>query len=317
MAEADGTAVSIGLTEDDVLGVHLLAKLEGIEVSDDAAFGDMLRFTMRRGIVERVKSAGLDWPPTDDAFALVERLHTPAEPETPTPGDGVVTSRTVRLQTAVIGTVLVALVIGFIGGYAFNWSWTGFNSSNQVWDWLNLLLLPVALATFPLWLMFSKYMSGARRRTLGLVALLFATFIAVGYLAPLGWSGFRGQTLWDWMTLVLLPLAALTFRLWPTSGRDVNAFHITAVTLLLVGLVVTVVGGYEGGWTWTGYEGNTLWDWLQLGLGPLAVSTLIVPSLTAFVSGRAHSRADDEKEREARALALTEARARLQAARTA
>jgi hypothetical protein len=129
-----------------------------------------------------------------------------------------------------------------------------------VWDWLHLLLLPVALATFPLWLTFSKYMSGAGRRALGAAVLVFAAFVATGYLAPLGWSGFRGQTLWDWMTLILLPIAVLTVKAWPSSGRDVNAFHVALVTLIALFLVVTVVGSYDGNWSWTGYPGNTLWD---------------------------------------------------------
>jgi uncharacterized membrane protein len=317
MAEAGGAAVSVALSEDELLGVQLLAKLEGIEASDEAAFGDMLRFTMHRGIVERVTSAGMHWPPTAEAFALAESVHAPAEREAQAADDVPAVSRTARVQAAVLGIALVAIVVGFIGGYAFNWSWTGFNSSNQVWDWLNLLLLPVALATFPLWLAFSKYMSDARRRALGAGVLVFAAFVVAGYLAPLGWSGFRGQTLWDWMTLILLPVAVLTVKVWPSSGRDVKAFHIAAVMLIAVGLVVTVVGGYEGHWAWTGYPGNTLWDWLQLALAPVAVTTVIIPTLTNFASGRAGSRADEESERTARALALTEARARIQAVPTA
>ncbi len=314
MAEAASTAVSITLAEDELLGVHLLAKLEGIAPGDDLAFSDMLRFTMQRGIMERLKSADMDWPPAADAFALAARIHAPATAEalatlqTPTP------SRTARLQTAVFGVALVALAIGFIGGYVFNWSWTGFDSSNQVWDWMNLLLLPLALAIFPLWLRFSPYMSAARRRVLGMAILGFAAFVAAGYLAPLAWTGFRGQTLWDWMTLMLLPLAVLTVKAWPSTGRDVNAFHFAAAGLLAVGLVVTVVGGYAGSWAWTGYQGNTLWDWLQLGLGPVAVTTILVPLLTNLATGRADVRADQEKARAMRAAALAEARARTQAA---
>jgi peptidoglycan/LPS O-acetylase OafA/YrhL len=160
-------------------------------------------------------------------------------------------------------------------------------------------------------------MSDARRRALGTVVLVFAAFVVAGYLAPLGWSGFRGQTLWNWMTLILLPLAVLTVKAWPSSGRDVNAIHITAVGLVGLGLVVTVVGGYAGNWGWTGYRGNTLWDWLQLVLAPVAVTTIIVPSLTNLVSGRADARADEEKASAARAAALAEARARTQAVRSA
>jgi hypothetical protein len=317
MAEVGSTTVSIALAEDELLGAHLLAQLEGIEPDDDAAFGDMLSFTMQRGIVERLKSADIDWPPTAAAFALAQSIRAPATPEAPAAKQAPTRSRTERLQTAVLGVALVALVIGFVGGYAFNWSWTGFDSSNQVWDWLNLLLLPVAFATFPLWLRYSRYMSAARRRALGTAILMFVAFVAAGYLAPLGWSGFRGQTLWDWMTLVLLPLAVLTVKAWPSTGRDFHAVHVTAVGVVVVGLIVTVVGGYAANWGWTGYQGNTLWDWLQLVLAPVAVVTVIVPLLTNVVSGRADLRADEEKMLAVRAAALAEARARTQAARTA
>ena len=64
---------------------------------------------------------------------------------------------------------------------------------------MHLLLLPVVLATFPLWLGFSRYMSPARRRTLGAAVLVFAVFVLIGYVTPLTWTGFRGQTLWSWL----------------------------------------------------------------------------------------------------------------------
>jgi hypothetical protein len=36
-------------------------------------------------------------------------------------------------------------------------------------------------------------------------------------------------------------------------------------------LAVTIVGGYAAHWAWTGFEGNTLFDWLQLFLVPFAI----------------------------------------------
>jgi hypothetical protein len=43
-------------------------------------------------------------------------------------------------------------------------------------------------------------------------------------------------------------------------------------------------GGYAGGWGWTGYPGNTLWDWVQLLLAPIAITTFVVPELIRIVS---------------------------------
>lgn len=308
MAGAGSTAVSIGLGEDELLGVHLLAKLEGIETSDQAAFSDLLESTLQRGILERLTAAGISWPPTAQAFDLAARVDQDPQPAAVKSPSGA--SRRARFQTAVLGTALVALAVGLIGGYALNWSWTGFGSSNQVWDWLSLLLLPVAFATFPLWLKFSEYMSAARRRALGAAVALFTALVLLGYLAPLGWTGFRGQTLWDWMTLLLLPIAVATVQAWPSSGRAVNRLHLTVIALIVGGLIVTMIGGYGSNWTWTGYQGNTLWDWLQLVLAPVAITTVIVPLLARLVSGEVGDRALDERARKARDAALAEARTR-------
>src|SRR5260221_11367911 len=39
----------------------------------------------------------------------------------------------------------------------------------------------------------------------------------------------------------------------------------------LVGLALLAVGGYFFGWTWTGFSGNTVWDWLSLLITPVAI----------------------------------------------
>jgi hypothetical protein len=39
----------------------------------------------------------------------------------------------------------------------------------------------------------------------------------------------------------------------------------------LVGFAVMAVGGYFFGWSWTGFGGNTVWDWLSLLFTPVAV----------------------------------------------
>ena len=49
--------------------------------------------------------------------------------------------------------IVVILVVLEIRTYTFNWKWTGFKANNTVWDWLQLLLLPIALAVVPIWLM--------------------------------------------------------------------------------------------------------------------------------------------------------------------
>jgi Pentapeptide repeats (8 copies) len=56
----------------------------------------------------------------------------------------------------IIGLIVVGLIVSFIGGYFFNWTWTGFGpytppTSNfqrekTLYDWLQLAIIPVALA---------------------------------------------------------------------------------------------------------------------------------------------------------------------------
>jgi hypothetical protein len=45
-----------------------------------------------------------------------------------------------------------AFAILLWGGYVRHWAWTGFGDNDMLWDWLELFLLPTAVATLPLWL---------------------------------------------------------------------------------------------------------------------------------------------------------------------
>jgi hypothetical protein len=134
-------------------------------------------------------------------------------------------------------------------------------------------------------------MDPAHRRILGTAALASVLFVLAGYLAPLVWTGFRGQTLWNWLTLIVLPITLTTVRTWPTTGREVKRVHVIAAGSLAIGWLVTLVGGYAFGWTWTGYEGNKLWDWMELLLSPIAINLFVVPALIKLVSGNVAARA--------------------------
>ena len=57
------------------------------------------------------------------------------------------------------------------------------------------------------------------------------------------------------------------------------------------GFAVTVAGAYALGWTWTGYAGNTLWDWLSMLLVPALFPTILLPALLRWISGNAAGRA--------------------------
>jgi hypothetical protein len=75
-----------------------------------------------------------------------------------------------------------------------------------LWDWLHLLLLPIAVGVLPIWLSRRTRLT-SRHKSLALTILSgFALVVLIGYTVPWGWTGFRGNTLWDWLHLLLLPL---------------------------------------------------------------------------------------------------------------
>jgi uncharacterized membrane protein len=56
----------------------------------------------------------------------------------------------IKRPLSVIGIVaaivlVIVLIVGIIGGYLFNWNWTGL-SRKTLWDWLQLLIIPAVLA---------------------------------------------------------------------------------------------------------------------------------------------------------------------------
>jgi len=100
----------------------------------------------------------------------------------------------------------VALIVLLIGGYAGHWAWTGFSDNDTLWDWLQLLLLPIAIATLPIWVRHGRFMDARVRIGLGVGLLVFGAIVLLGYLMPWKWTGFTGNTLWDWIQLVAVPL---------------------------------------------------------------------------------------------------------------
>jgi hypothetical protein len=144
----------------------------------------------------------------------------------------------------------------------------------------------VVVGTVPIWLVHRERMSRARRLAYAAFAVGFAALVVIGYLVPLTWTGFRGNTLWDCFLLVLLPLTLVVAGVWPKTSRSLRTPHKAVLALLAVGWIVSLVGGYVWAWSWTGYQGNTLWDWLGLLLLPLVFPT-ILPALVDWVSGSA------------------------------
>jgi hypothetical protein len=114
--------------------------------------------------------------------------------------------------------------------------------------------------------------------------LAAALVILWGGYGHWSWTGFVGNKLWDWLGLLALPIAvALTPVYGELAERRNRRYTYVALAGLLL-LLVAVLGGYLGNWGWTGFRGNTLWDWLHLLLLPLLLPTLVVPALMPVVT---------------------------------
>jgi uncharacterized membrane protein len=116
-----------------------------------------------------------------------------------------------------------------------------------------------------------------RRPHPGFVAAAVALLVVAvygGYGHHWPWTGINGHTatLWDWLHLVLLPLAVAILPIWLRPSIRLGRPHRTAGMALLSAFCVLVLVGYTVPWAWTGFVGNTMWDWLNLLALPLAVS---------------------------------------------
>jgi putative effector of murein hydrolase LrgA (UPF0299 family) len=182
-------------------------------------------------------------------------------------------------RIAVPASVVVAAVVIW-GGYVGHWKWAGLNGKTAtLWDWLHLLLLPLAVAVLPLWLSRSARLKRTHK-LIGAGALVGLAIAGVcGYAIPWKWTGFVGNRLWDWLELLALPVAVALAPVYRELRENWRPRHSLIVGAALTVFVAIAIGGYVGDWSWTGFRGNTAWDWLQLLLLPLLIPTVIVPAL--------------------------------------
>ncbi|HJQ02602.1 MAG TPA: hypothetical protein VJ851_13460 [Jatrophihabitans sp.] len=179
-----------------------------------------------------------------------------------------------------------ALVFGLlVGGYGLGWRWTGLSDSVTLWDWLQVLALPVALGLAPVLLQHRRRLHRRHRSYLAVTLVVFAALVSLGYLVPLPWTGFTGNTLWDWLELALLPLVVGTASLWADRGLPSRRLRLVGLVCLL-GFGGLVLAGYLVPWNWTGFRGNTAWDWVKLLLLPVLVPIVLVPTVVRLVTVR-------------------------------
>jgi hypothetical protein len=114
---------------------------------------------------------------------------------------------------------IVILALLEIGTYAFNWTWTGFRDNNTLWDWMQLLLLPIALAAVPIWFMAEENQQRvwlAQMRWVFLVVAVVLVMLFVGtFVYGWQWTGFRDHgRVWDWLGLLLVPIIVAALPIW-------------------------------------------------------------------------------------------------------
>jgi hypothetical protein len=183
------------------------------------------------------------------------------------------------------------------------------------------------LGTIPLWMQYRKYITRGRRVIIGAAAAACIGLVILGYLLPaFSWTGFPGQKLSNWLQLLLIPAAVAITAVMVSRrdqlcrGRWLRPYQKWIFAALVAGWIVTLIGGYRLGWTWTGYEPEpspppslgSMWDWLVVAL-PMAFPIILLPSLSKWVTddaaGRAAKAEDVIVAGTAAASAITSARA--------
>lgn len=82
------------------------------------------------------------------------------------------------------------------------------------------------------------------------------------------------DTVWDWLHLLVLPVVLTAAPVWYGTRRQLRVEWRLLVAAALGAFAVLLAGGYWLGWTWTGFDGRTLWDWLELLVLPATVTVL-------------------------------------------
>ena len=182
----------------------------------------------------------------------------------------------------VVITATIVVLALVVGGYGMRWRWTGLTQGVTLWNWLEALLLPLALGLVPVLLVQRDRLHQGHRLLLVGVAVVFSAIVVAGYLVPLTWTGFGGHTLWDWFELALLPLVVTAAPVWVRADL-VRREHLLAAGAALVIFAAFVLAGYSVPLGWTGFSGNTAWDWLKLLLLPALVPTVVIPLLTTMM----------------------------------
>jgi putative effector of murein hydrolase LrgA (UPF0299 family) len=197
------------------------------------------------------------------------------------------TTRGSARRTTLAGAGAVALAVLLWGGYSRHWPWTGINGRTAtLWDWMHLLLLPLAVAVVTVWSRRDTRVHPRSKLYAGTLLALLVVVVILGYVVPWAWTGFRGNTLWDWFNLIFLPLTLVLIPRFVELRDSWERRHTVRTAALAAIFLALVIGGYVASWRWTGFTGNTLWKWMNLLFLPLLVPTVILPAFTPIALRR-------------------------------
>jgi heme/copper-type cytochrome/quinol oxidase subunit 4 len=191
------------------------------------------------------------------------------------------TGRSTAPGRVLAALLLVAVLVVAVGGFGFGWAWTGFRGNRDLWDILHLLVLPLSLTIVPFWYRRTGSLHPAWLLVLAALSVAFVLTVVGGYWLGWAWTGYPGNTLWDWLELLILPVTITLLPIWLETHERLEREWLAGALVFLGVIAVLAVGGYAFDWTWTGFPGNTLWDWLELCLVPFAV-----PAVVTWVSAR-------------------------------
>jgi len=124
------------------------------------------------------------------------------------------------------------------------------------------------------------------------VILGFVILVLAGYASNWWWTGFRTYHLWDWLTLLAFPVVLAYVSIWffvvqNKVRQNLDEKHkkeeqqwlskrwAILIIVVLVGFIVSLIGGYKYNWEWTGFSGQTLENWGQLLVIPFVLPLLV------------------------------------------